>query len=183
MRRARWLTAVPLVCLPVLAQGCDSTDPAARELVVYTTLRPPNQDISLVDPAGEGPRRLTDHLGLDYNPAFSPDGEWLVVTSERHVNTDLYALNLEPEGEPVRLTRHRGMDDAADISGDGEEIVFVSTRAGNADVHVMPFRPGALRAALSRSCRGGACRSPHARQVGGRAREVGCRGGEPPVTP
>lgn len=137
-----WLRRSIIACFLVLffpivswAQG------KPRETVVYTTLRPPNQDIYLVDPAEEEPRRLTDHLGLDYNPAFAPDGQWLVFTSDRDGNTDLYALNLERDGEPVRLTWHRGMDDAADVSEDGEEIVFVSTRAGNADVHVMPFRP------------------------------------------
>lgn len=63
-----------------------------RETIVYTTLRPPNQDIYLVDPAEEGPRRLTDHLGLDYNATFTPDGRWLVFTSERRVVLDTDSL-------------------------------------------------------------------------------------------
>lgn len=134
----RSIVACSLVLfLPGLARAQEQP----RETIVYTTLRPANQDVYLVDPAEKGPRRMTDHLGLDYNPAFSPDGEWLVFTSDRDGNTDLYALNLEREGGLVRLTRHRAMDDAADISGDGDEIVFVSTRSGNVDIYVMPFRP------------------------------------------
>jgi Tol biopolymer transport system component len=114
----------------------------ANELIVYTTLRPPNQDIYLVDRSDAEPRRMTEHLGLDYNATFSPDGRWLVFTSDRGGNTDLYALDLQEEnGEPVRLTRDSAMDDAADVSPDGNRIAFVSTRGGNADVFVMPFTP------------------------------------------
>ncbi|WP_138429810.1 PD40 domain-containing protein [Fodinibius saliphilus] len=114
------------------------------EKIIYTTLRPANQDIYLLDNNGEKPSPLTDHLGLDYNPTFSPDGRWLVYTSERNGNTDLYALDLDNGGGPVRLTSNPAMDDAADISSDGERIVFVSTRDGNADIFMMPFTPGDL---------------------------------------
>ncbi|MFW6200934.1 MAG: hypothetical protein ACOC8B_00005 [Gemmatimonadota bacterium] len=85
---------------------------------------------------------MTDHPALDYNATFSPDGRWLVFTSDRRGSPDLYALDLEEGGDPVRLTRHPAMDDAADVSPDGERLVFVSTRDGNADVFTMPFAPG-----------------------------------------
>jgi dipeptidyl aminopeptidase/acylaminoacyl peptidase len=130
----------------LLGVGCErlSVPPEgdASELIVYTTLRPPNQDIFLVDGPDAEPRRLTDHWALDYNAAFSPDGRWLVFTSDRGGNTDLYALDVQDGREPVRLTRDSAMDDAADVSPDGNRIVFVSTRDSNADVFVMPFAPG-----------------------------------------
>lgn len=112
------------------------------EKIIYTTLRPVNQDIYIFNNQNDNPRRVTVHLGLDYNPTFSPDGRWLVYTSDRKGNTDLFALDLHNGGEPVRLTRNPAMDDAADISSDGEQIVFVSTRDGNADIFMMPFTPG-----------------------------------------
>lgn len=121
--------------------GPDRSD-LPRELIVHTTLRPPNQDIYLVGKSGTEPQRVTNHPALDYDATFSSDGRWLVFTSDRSGNPDLYALNLEEGGEPVRLTRHPAMDDAADISPDGEQLVFVSTREGSADVFVMPFAPG-----------------------------------------
>jgi dipeptidyl aminopeptidase/acylaminoacyl peptidase len=122
-----------------------SVDPAASSLieaVVYSTIRRPNLDIYLYERAGEAPRRLTDDPALDYNAVFSPDGRWLVFTSERAGGGDLYALDLEGDGAAlVRLTRHRAFDDAASFAPDGEQLVFVSTRDGNADVFVMPFEP------------------------------------------
>lgn len=136
-----------LSMIPVLLQASAATaQESLPELIVHTTLRPPNEDIYLIEGPGREPERVTDHPALDYNAAFSPDGRWLVFTSDRGGNTDLYALDLEEGGDPVRLTHHPAMDDAADISPDGKRIAFVSTRDGNADIFTMPFAPGEARA-------------------------------------
>lgn len=127
-----------LIALPPESVAQDE----AQEVIAYTSLRPANQDIYLIGGPAAKPERLTDHPGLDYNATFSPDGRWLVYTSEREGNTDLYALDLEKGGDPVRLTRSPALDDAADISPDGNRIAFVSTRDGRADIFVMPFAPG-----------------------------------------
>jgi TolB protein len=120
-----------------------SADPGLAEAIVYTSLRPPNWDVYLFEGPGAEPRRLTDDPALDYNAVFSPDGRWVVYTSERGGNADLYALDLEEEGAaPIRLTRHIAMDDAAAFSHDGRRLAFVSTRDGVADVFVMSFTPG-----------------------------------------
>jgi len=112
------------------------------EAIVYTTLRPPNWDIYLFDKPGGTPRRLTDDPALDYNAEFSPDGRWVVFTSERAGNADLYALDLRTTDRVIRLTNHPAMDDAACFSPDGKQLAFVSTREGNADIYLMPFTPG-----------------------------------------
>ncbi len=112
------------------------------EAIVYTTTRPPNFDVFLFDDSGAAPRRLTHNDATDYNAVFSPDGRWIVFSSERTGNADLFALDLERSGAPVRLTSHAAMDDAAAFSPDGVQLAFVSTREGNADIFVMPFRPG-----------------------------------------
>lgn len=115
---------------------------ALVEAIVYTTLRPTNWDLYLFDEPRATPRRLTDDPALDYNAVFSPDGRWVVFTSERGGNMDLYALNLSGDGPPIRLTRHVAMDDAAAFSPDGRRLAFVSTRDGDADIFVMPFSTG-----------------------------------------
>lgn len=66
-----------------LLSGCGPAEPEPSELVVHTTLRPPNQDIYLIEGAGAEPQRVTDHPALDYNATFSPDGRWLVFMSDR----------------------------------------------------------------------------------------------------
>ncbi|HVS63875.1 MAG TPA: hypothetical protein VMT85_10295 [Thermoanaerobaculia bacterium] len=112
------------------------------EAIVYTTLSPPNLDLYLFEEPGGDARRLTDDPAKDYNAVFSPDGRWIVFTSERAGPADLYALDLESEGPPLPLTRHAAFDDAAAFSPDGRRLAFVSTREGDADIFVMPFAPG-----------------------------------------
>lgn len=141
------IAAVGFVLLAAPSAAQVQTDAAAGpdslvEAVVYTTLRPLNWDIYLFEEPGGPPRALTDDPALDYNAVLSPDGRWVVFTSERTGNVDLYALELEAGVAPVRLTDHPAMDDAASFSPDGQRLVFVSTRDGYADVFVMPFSPG-----------------------------------------
>jgi Tol biopolymer transport system component len=116
-------------------------DDGLVEAVVYSTIRKPNQDLYLYAARGQTPRRLTNGPALDYNAVFSPDGRWLVFSSERSGSGDLYALDIGADTRPVQLTHHRAFDDAAAFSPDGERLAFVSTRGGNADIFVMPFDP------------------------------------------
>ena len=119
---------------------------AGLERIVYSSLRPGNWDIYHFPAPGAAPTRLTDHPGLDYGAVFSPDGRWVVFTSERRGNPDLFVIDLQDRGEPRLLIDSPAMEDQAAISPDGGTLAFVGTRDGNADVFVMPFRPGETRA-------------------------------------
>jgi Tol biopolymer transport system component len=116
-----------------------------NERVVYSSLRPGNWDVFYFAVAGAPPRRLTDHPGLDYDAALSPDGRWVVFTSERRGNPDLYALELEGAAEPRLLLDSVAMEDQAAFSPDGRSVAFVSTASGNADIYVMAFTPQATQ--------------------------------------
>ncbi len=115
--------------------------PGATERIVYSSLRPGNWDIFYFAAAGAAPRRLTDHPGLDYDAALSPDGRWVVFTSERRGNPDLYAVELGGSTEPRLLIDSAAMEDQVAFSPDGRSIAFVSTASGNADIYVLPFVP------------------------------------------
>ena len=122
-----------------------ATTTVQRQSLVYTSFQPGPLDLYALAQDGEI-RRLTDHPALDYNPALSPDGRWLVFTSERHGSADLWALPMAKEaaavpGMPVKLTDSRALDDAASFSADGKSLVFVSTRGGYSGIYTMPFRP------------------------------------------
>ncbi len=111
------------------------------ETIVYSSIQPSNWDLYLFDGPGSTPRRLTTDPGLDYSGVISPDGRWVVFTSERSGNPDLYVLDLEDDAGARPLVESPALEDAAAISPDGRRLLFVSTRDGNADIFATPFRP------------------------------------------
>jgi Tol biopolymer transport system component len=127
-------------CSPDLEPTSDRVE-KPEEIVVYSTIRPANWDLYLFEQPGAAPKLLTTDPSPDYNPVFSPDGRWVVFTSDRHGTADLFALNLTDPGAPIRLTSGNAMEDAAAFSPDGQSLAFVSTESGNPDIFVMPFSP------------------------------------------
>ena len=137
---ATGVVCVALACSPA-SESADMAEAPPEETIVFSTLRPANWDLYLFEEPGAVPRRLTTHPSLDYNAAFSPDGRWVVFTSDRHGTADLFALDLDRSAAPIRLTSTNAMEDAAAFSPDGKTLAFVSTADGSADIWVMPFAP------------------------------------------
>lgn len=89
-----------------------------------------NMEIFVVRSDGTGLRRLTDHPGLDTNPAWSPDGSRIAFTrwpdgaaSEGGSRVAIWAVNADGSNLE-RLTLGPGLADHADWSPNGEEIAF-----------------------------------------------------------
>lgn len=116
-----------------------------RERLVWQALKPTNWDVYYFSGPQAEPKRLTDDPGPDYDAVFSPDGRWVVFTSERRGNPDLYALDLQAGGSPRLLIDSPAMEDQAAISPDGKTVAFMSDRDGNADIHTIAFDPGSTQ--------------------------------------
>ena len=140
LARAGVLGFLALVVATGRLHGTQEPEPA-RETIVYSSIQPANWDLYLFESPGSEPRRLTTDPGLDYNGVISPDGRWVVFTSERSGNPDLYILDLQGDAGPRPLVESPALEDAAAISPDGRRLLFVSTRDGNADIFAAPFRP------------------------------------------
>jgi Tol biopolymer transport system component len=155
MKKISSVAGSVLVVLAVVAAAGHSTalqaPPPINETVVYSSIQPANWDLYVFDSPGATPRRLTTDSALDYSPAISPDGRWVVFTSERGGGPDLYALDFQNPAVPKRLTKSPAMEDAAAFSPDGRRLAFVSTESGNPDIRVMPFMPDDPEAAAARA--------------------------------
>jgi TolB protein len=73
---------------------------------------------------------LTDNAAYDAECAFAPDGKWIVFTSLRTGDAELFAMRADG-GDPVQLTHARGYDGGPFFSPDGKQLVYRSDRAGN----------------------------------------------------
>jgi len=81
---------------------------------------------------------------VDYEPGWSPDGESLVVVSNRNGAMNLYRLAANG-GAPRRLTDHAGPDDTPAWSPDGRTIAFVSEIDGNPEIYLVDADGASLR--------------------------------------
>ena len=109
----------------------------ATEQIVFLRMSPVQATLYISSADGSGERALTQAGSLDYNPAWSPKGDWIVFTSERAGSADLYRIH--PDGTGLdRLTDDPAFDDQAAFSPDGKQVVFVTTRAaGTANLWIL----------------------------------------------
>lgn len=84
-------------------------------------------DLWAADIDGRNSRRLTNDIGVEFNPVFSPDGKWIAFSGQYEGNVDAY---LVPAGGgiPKRLTWHPGPDLVQGFSPDGMSVYFTSPR-------------------------------------------------------
>jgi Tol biopolymer transport system component len=81
------------------------------------------------------PRWLTRGSSVDRQPAFSPDGEWVVFSSNRGGNLDLWSISTA-NGEVRQLTDDRADDWDPAFTPDGRNIIWSSNRAGRFEIWI-----------------------------------------------
>jgi hypothetical protein len=105
-----------------------------------------NNEIYVMNADGSNQLRLTNDPQQartpvdDHEPTISPDGQWVVFTSMRDGNANLYIIptRLDPDGtvpEAQPLTSSPASDDKPVFSMDGKHIAFVSDRDGNNEIY------------------------------------------------
>jgi len=85
--------------------------------------------------ASPTPHRLTSSLARDRQPAYSPDGEQIIFSSNRSGNIDLWTLN-RATGAIAQLTDDPGDDWDPAYTPDGKQILWSSTRSGNLEIWI-----------------------------------------------
>ena len=101
-------------------------------------------------PLGVRPAGWRDAEQLTFDQALiefadvSPDGQSLVVSSDRTGNQDLWLLPADG-GDLAQLTKERTPDWSPVWSPDGSAIAFYAYRGGNRDIWLIPESGGAAR--------------------------------------
>ncbi len=105
-------------------------------------------DLWVVPKGGGDARRLTTGVGIESDPYFSPDGDWIAFTGEYDGNTDVYVVPAAG-GVPTRLTYHPADDLASGWTPDGKSVLFASDRNSNSRymrLFTVPVQGGGLPA-------------------------------------
>jgi TolB protein len=78
---------------------------------------------------GGEPQRLTFKTP-SYLHGWSPDGRYILYTSRRNDQFEIYRGNSDGTGEELQLTNNDSMDDGSEYTPDGKYIYFNSSRSG-----------------------------------------------------
>lgn len=78
---------------------------------------------------GGEPVQLT-FTAPSYLHGWSPDGRYILYTSKRNDQFEIYRGNSDGTGEELRLTHNDSMDDGSEYTPDGKYIYFNSSRSG-----------------------------------------------------
>jgi TolB protein len=92
----------------------------------------PNSLVWTMPISGAEPQQLTP-IGPSYAHGWSPDGNTIVFTGQRHGDFDIYSIPSKG-GPETQLTHSPGLDDGPEYNPDGKWIYFNSVRSGNMQI-------------------------------------------------
>lgn len=131
---------------------------AERTVLVNELGNPSSSSLFIANADGSNEQALLRDASMDYDAAFSADGQWIVFTSERRGQAKIFRVRRDGS-HFEQLTDGDSFDDQATFSPDGKELAFVSTReGGSTNVWILnlktrksrnltgplPFTPGML---------------------------------------
>ncbi|MGE0641027.1 MAG: protein kinase [Thermoanaerobaculia bacterium] len=121
---------------PLAAVGWGLTVAGQDSLVVSTGSSDQNLYESHRIEGGWSPvEARTEGPFVDRQPVYSPDGRWLVFTSSRSGNLDVWRRDRQ-SGELQRLTDDKADDWDPALSPDGKRLLFSSNRSGRFQIWI-----------------------------------------------
>ena len=115
-----------VACLLLLGALQSSAQTAVKHRVLFNRFLVPEIALFVADADGKNECALPHHE-REYSPSLTPDAKWIVFTSERADQADLYRIH--PDGSGLeQLTDDPSFHDQGSLSPDGVSLAFISTR-------------------------------------------------------
>jgi TolB protein len=113
--------------------------------LAYSSYHSGNQNLYITDlRQTKTTQAISKRKGMNLAPAWSPNGNQMVVTLSKNGNPDLFLINRK--GEIIKqLTEKSGINVSPTYSPDGKHIVFVSDRSRKPQLYIMELSSGKIR--------------------------------------
>jgi TolB protein len=99
-----------------------------------------NWEIWRANSNGGAAQPLSSNLGNNDQPAYSPDGQWVLFRSDRDGNQEVYVVNTATR-EETNLTNNAAADGKPAWWYDGTKILWTSNRGTDFEIYVADFDP------------------------------------------
>jgi TolB protein len=97
--------------------------------------------VYVVNADGSGMRRVSNSAGIDTEPQFSADGQYIYFTSDRSGGPQIYRMGANG-GDAQRVTFGGSYNISPRISSDGKTLAYISRRDGNFQLFVLDLASG-----------------------------------------
>ncbi len=149
----------------------------AQSRVAFSNDSTGHREIYIADYDGAGLTRLTHDRSLDLLPRFSPDGRFLVYTSYKNKNPDLYRMDLRT-GRVSLLSGLQGLNVAGGFSPHGSRLLMTVSSGSTPGIWLLSLKSGKIERLTHPE---GADSSPTFSPDGSQAAFVSDRAGNPEI--
>jgi len=118
------------------SNSAPSWAPDGRRLAVVLTKDGGQSQIYTLNADGSNVRRLMSSPGIDTEPVWSPDGQWIYFTSDRGGSPQIYRVP-SSGGNAQRVTFEGSYNVTPRVSPDGKYLAFIARNGGNYQVASM----------------------------------------------
>ena len=136
MKRRDFLVAMPAAALLAKPAFAAAARPGKKGVLLMNRIGPSSSELYISDLDGSNERKFLENSTFDYHASFSPNGQWVCLTSERTGDGNSCLYLARTDGTQIKpLVTGPAMDDSGVLSPDGTKLAFVSTR-GDHRAHI-----------------------------------------------
>ena len=133
------------VSVPNAVSSAYSSAEGKKGLFLMNRIAPGSSKLYVANADGTDERPLLSDPVYEYHADFSPDGEWVTFTTERHGdgNSDIYRVRTDNSSDIQKLVATPAVEDSVVISPNGTLAAYVSTaNTLKANIWVMDLETG-----------------------------------------